>query len=125
MQVALDDFGTGYSSLSYIREYNIDYIKIDQSFVCNITTSNDAFALCEAIIVMAHKLGIKVIAEGIETQQQLELLTATGCDYGQGFLFAKPLDMPRFESMLQSQPYIRSPLKGSDGLSDAEDDAVT
>ncbi|MEH6823631.1 MAG: EAL domain-containing protein [Motiliproteus sp.] len=106
IQVALDDFGTGYSSLSYIREYDIDYIKIDRSFVCNITTSTDAYALCEAIIVMAHKLGIEVIAEGIETRQQLKLLMTAGCDFGQGFLFAKPQDITSFESILKNQPYL-------------------
>lgn len=120
MQVALDDFGTGYSSLSYIREYDIDYIKIDRSFVCKLTASNDTYALCEAIIVMAHKLRIEVIAEGIETQQQLDLLKTAGCDYGQGFLFSKPLDILSFESILQSQPYTDNPQKGRDGLSNAE-----
>ncbi len=107
IQLALDDFGTGYSSLSYIREYDIDYIKIDRSFVCNISTSTDAYLLCEAIIVMAHKLGIAVIAEGIETQQQLELLLAADCDYGQGFVFSKPLEIAAFDSLLRSQPFLR------------------
>ncbi|WP_446808096.1 EAL domain-containing protein [Methylomonas sp. 2BW1-5-20] len=91
MQVAIDDFGTGYSALSYLKKFDIDYLKIDQSFVRNLSVDSNDFVLCEAIIVMAHKLGLKVIAEGVETEQQRDLLCAIGCDYGQGYLFARPL----------------------------------
>jgi diguanylate cyclase (GGDEF)-like protein len=100
IQVALDDFGTGYSSLSYLKKFDIDYIKIDRSFVNNLTATSDEMALCVAIIVMAHKLGLKVIAEGIETLAQRHLLAAAGCDYGQGHLFAPPLPSHEFETML-------------------------
>lgn len=100
IQVALDDFGTGYSSLSYLKKFDIDYLKIDQSFVSNLAPGSDDMALCEAIIVMAHKLGIKVIAEGVETAQQRDLLTAVGCDYGQGYLFSKPLPAEAFDHLL-------------------------
>jgi diguanylate cyclase (GGDEF)-like protein len=103
IQVALDDFGTGYSSLSYLQKFDIDYIKIDRSFVHNLTATSDDMALCEAIIVMAHKLGLKVIAEGIETDLQRDLLTAAGCDFGQGYLFAAPLPPLEFEEMLRVQ----------------------
>lgn len=99
IQVSLDDFGTGYSSLSYLKKFDIDYLKIDQSFVRNLAVGSDDMALCEAIIVMAHKLGIKVIAEGIETSSQRDLLTAAGCDFGQGYLFAKPLRAQEFEQL--------------------------
>jgi diguanylate cyclase (GGDEF)-like protein/PAS domain S-box-containing protein len=99
IQVSLDDFGTGYSSLSYLKKFDIDYLKIDQSFVRNLASGSDDLALCEAIIVMAHKLGIKVIAEGIETSSQRELLTTAGCDFGQGYLFAKPLPAQEFEKL--------------------------
>ncbi|MBD9359058.1 sensor domain-containing protein [Methylomonas fluvii] len=99
IQVSLDDFGTGYSSLSYLKKFDIDYLKIDQSFVRNLAIGSDDMALCEAIIVMAHKLGIKVIAEGIETSSQRDLLTAAGCDFGQGYLFAKPLPAQEFERL--------------------------
>jgi EAL domain-containing protein (putative c-di-GMP-specific phosphodiesterase class I) len=102
IQVALDDFGTGYSSLSYLKKFDIDYIKIDRTFVRNLTVASDDMALCEAIIVMAHKLGLKVIAEGIETLTQLHLLTKAGCDYGQGHYFAEPLPAQDFEAMLQA-----------------------
>jgi diguanylate cyclase (GGDEF)-like protein/PAS domain S-box-containing protein len=97
IQVALDDFGTGYSSLSYLKKFDIDYIKIDQSFVQNIEIDSDNMVLCEAIIVMAHKLKLKVIAEGIETQEQLDLLKFAGCDFGQGYFFSKPILPEEFE----------------------------
>lgn len=102
IQVALDDFGTGYSSLSYLRRFDIDYIKIDQSFVKTLTANSNELILCEAITVMAHRLGLKVIAEGIETDEQYQLIRQMGCDYGQGFLFAKPMPFNEFESYLQN-----------------------
>ena len=100
IQVSLDDFGTGYSSLSYLQRFDIDYIKIDQTFVRNLTPGSNDLALCEAIIVMAHKLGMKVVAEGVETIMQHNLLSAAGCDYGQGYLFSKPLPAAEFENLL-------------------------
>lgn len=100
IQVSLDDFGTGYSSLSYLRKFDIDYLKIDQSFVQNLDHNSDDLALCSAIIVMAHKLGIKVIAEGIETQLQKDLLMSIDCDFGQGYLFSKPVPADEFERLM-------------------------
>jgi diguanylate cyclase (GGDEF)-like protein/PAS domain S-box-containing protein len=99
-QVALDDFGTGYSSLSYLKKFDIDYIKIDQSFVRNLAPESEDMALCEAIIVMAHKLGLKVIAEGVETVEHSTLLIGIGCDYAQGYLFSRPLPASEFEKLL-------------------------
>jgi diguanylate cyclase (GGDEF)-like protein/PAS domain S-box-containing protein len=99
IEVSLDDFGTGYSSLSYLKKFHIDYLKIDQSFVCNLKAESDDMALCNAIIVMAHALGIKVIAEGIETAEQCNLLTNAGCDYGQGYLFSKAVPAAEFEHL--------------------------
>jgi len=104
IQISLDDFGTGYSSLSYLKKFNIDYLKIDQSFVRNMQANSNDLALCEAIIVMAHKLDIKVIAEGIETTEQRELLQQAGCDYGQGYLFAHPLAAAEFEKFFTKTP---------------------
>jgi EAL domain-containing protein (putative c-di-GMP-specific phosphodiesterase class I) len=78
VQVSLDDFGTGYSSLTYLQRMDIDYIKIDQSFVRDLVPGGTELALCKAIIVMAHELGLKVIAEGVETQAQCDLLAAGG-----------------------------------------------
>ncbi|MDC8760663.1 EAL domain-containing protein [Janthinobacterium fluminis] len=102
IQLSLDDFGTGYSSLSYLRKFNLDFLKIDQSFVYNLEHDAANVALCEAIIVMAHKLGLKVIAEGIETWPQCELLSRAGCDYGQGFLFGPALPVEEFEALLKA-----------------------
>ena len=96
VQVALDDFGTGYSALSYLRRFDIDFLKIDQSFVRNMVVDESAAALVEAIVVMAHKLGLKVIAEGVETREQHERLRHFDCDFGQGYLYAKPLDEAEF-----------------------------
>lgn len=101
MQISIDDFGTGYSSLSYLKKYQIDYLKIDRSFVSNLTIDSTDMVICEAMILMAHKLGIKVIAEGIESEEQLQLLKQAGCDYGQGFLFSKPLPAVVFEQLFK------------------------
>ena len=102
IQVALDDFATGYSSLSYLKKLDIDYLKIDQIFVRNLKPDSDDLALCEAIIVMAHKLGLRVIAEGIETKEQSDLLSKAGCDFGQGYLFSKPMPAKDFENMFNN-----------------------
>ena len=100
---SLDDFGTGYSSLTYLQKFEIDYIKIDQSFVRNLVPSSTDLALCKAIIVMAHELGMKVIAEGVETAQQRDLLVAAGCDHGQGYLFARPMSARDFDVFMASR----------------------
>ncbi len=100
IQVSLDDFGTGYSAMSYLQRFDIDYIKIDQSFVRNMVNSHGDQAIVEAIIVMAHKLGMKVIAEGVETSRQRDILAAAGCDYGQGYLFARPMNATQFDEFL-------------------------
>lgn len=103
IQIALDDFGTGYSALAYLKKFAIDYLKIDRSFISHLSPASNDLALCEAIIVMAHKLGIKVVAEGIETEQQRQLLTAAGCDFGQGYLFSQPLAVDEFSRFLAGQ----------------------
>ncbi|WP_205967688.1 EAL domain-containing protein [Paraglaciecola sp. 20A4] len=101
--ISIDDFGTGYCSFSYLKNYAIDYLKIDKSFVQNMTADNNDAALCEAIIVMAKKLNIHVIAEGIETEQQKQLLIQAGCVLGQGYLLARPLLVDDFEKLLIKQ----------------------
>jgi diguanylate cyclase (GGDEF)-like protein/PAS domain S-box-containing protein len=100
MEVSLDDFGTGYSSLSYLKKFDISYIKIDQSFTRNLETESDDMGLCEAIIVMGHKLRMKVIAEGVETEEHRRLLMDAGCDYAQGYLFSRPVPAAEFEKLL-------------------------
>lgn len=101
--IALDDFGTGYSSISYLKKYPTDIIKIDRSFVKTMTEVSNDKVLCEAIIVMAKKLGIKVVAEGIETQEQLSILTKMGCDFGQGYFLSRPIGKSRFSELLKAQ----------------------
>ncbi len=93
IQIALDDFGTGYSSLSYLKQYAINFIKIDQVFVKNLTPTSEDMVLCEAIIMMAHRLKMYVVAEGVETEEQMQLLRAAGCDFAQGYYFAKPMEL--------------------------------
>ena len=100
IQVAIDDFGVGYSALSYLKRFDIDYLKIDQSFIQNLETEQNDLVLSEAIVIMAHKLGLKVIAEGVETEAQRRLLFEIGCDHGQGYLFSRPLPAAEFEGFL-------------------------
>jgi diguanylate cyclase (GGDEF)-like protein len=100
IEVSIDDFGTGFSALSYLKEFDIDYLKIDRSFIINLTEDSNDKVLTEAIIVLAHKLGIKTIAEGVETKEQQLILDAFGCDYFQGFLYSKPVEVSVFENML-------------------------
>ena len=100
VDVSLDDFGTGYSSLSYLQELDIDFLKIDQSFVRNLQPGSTALSLCKAIIVMAHELDMQVVAEGVESEAQRDLLLAAGCDYAQGFWFARPMSPERFDDWL-------------------------
>jgi EAL domain-containing protein (putative c-di-GMP-specific phosphodiesterase class I) len=101
VDIALDDFGTGYSSISYLKKFPTDYIKIDKSFVKTMTVVSNDKVLCEAIIVMAKKLGIKVVAEGVETQEQYDILKEMGCHYGQGYYIARPMVKTAFESFLK------------------------
>ncbi len=101
--VSLDDFGTGYSSLSYLQQYDIDFIKIDKSFISGLAPRSNDLALCKAMIVMAHQLGIAVTAEGVETEMQRELLIDAGCDYAQGYLFATPMSADAFEEWFRRQ----------------------
>lgn len=106
IEIAIDDFGTGYSSLAYLNRFNIEYIKIDKMFVNRICESVSDFYLCEAIIAMAHKLKLKVVAEGIETVEQRNCLTDMGCDYGQGYLFSKPIAAEEIDDFIE--PFVSS-----------------
>ena len=98
LKVSLDDFGTGYSSLSYLQRFDIDYVKIDQSFMKELSEGSKNLTLCKAIVRMTQELGMKVIAEGVETQHQCDLLTQAGCNFGQGYLFSRPVAAPEFEA---------------------------
>ncbi|WP_332671970.1 putative bifunctional diguanylate cyclase/phosphodiesterase [Aromatoleum sp.] len=103
MEVAIDDFGTGYSSMAYLKRFDIDYLKIDRSVIRGMVDDSTDRTIAETIIVMAHKLGLKVIAEGVERPEQLDLLAAAGCDFAQGFLFSHPRPAEQFEQMLSSR----------------------
>ncbi|WP_244898504.1 sensor domain-containing protein [Pseudoalteromonas ulvae] len=101
-EISLDDFGTGYSSLSYLTKFDINFLKIDRAFVSDLENSLQNQALCEAIIVMSHKLGLKVIAEGVETSNQLNFLKLAECDYAQGYYISRPITAEEFERQLKS-----------------------
>jgi diguanylate cyclase (GGDEF)-like protein len=99
-RIALDDFGTGQSSLSYLHNLPIDVMKIDQSFVCNIVSSPSSRAIAVAIIAMARTLGIRVVAEGVETDDQALMLREWGCEEAQGFLYSRPLQVEDFDRFM-------------------------
>jgi len=102
IKVALDDFGTGYSSLAYLKSFKTDYLKIDQSFIKEITESHNSQAIVSAMVAMAEKLSIKTIAEGVETQAQLDLLKTLGCDMVQGYFIAKPTSPENMQNILRT-----------------------
>ena len=92
VQLSMDDFGTGYSSLSHLHRFPINTLKIDRSFVTRMAENNENAEIVRTIIGLAQNLGMDVVAEGVETQEQLDMLKALNCEYGQGYFFAKPLE---------------------------------
>ena len=119
--VSIDDFGTGFSSLSYLKQFDIDYLKIDRSFIKDLGRDTDDNVLTEAIIVMAHKLGIRTIAEGVETEVQRDILKSCGCDFVQGFLYSPAVPAAEFEKMItgkqpESLPWVWQPPPTTTGM---------
>ncbi len=100
VKLAIDDFGTGYSSLSYLKRFPVDYVKIDQAFIRGLGEGTEDAAITQAIIAMAHSLGLKVVAEGVENQVQLDFLKANGCDEVQGYLISRPLEAGALAALL-------------------------
>ncbi|MBI2239376.1 MAG: EAL domain-containing protein [Magnetospirillum gryphiswaldense] len=107
VQLSIDDFGTGYSSLAYLKRFQVDKLKIDQSFVRGVQSDAENAAITQAIIQMAHSLGLVVIAEGVEEDEAAQLLRGQGCDQAQGYLFGRPMTAQRFEKRLL-EPFISS-----------------
>jgi EAL domain-containing protein (putative c-di-GMP-specific phosphodiesterase class I) len=112
ISIAFDDFGTGYASLSYLTRFPLSRIKIDRSFVRKIIDDTDAAAIVRSLIVMAHNLGLGVIAEGVETQAQAEFLLGEGCEEAQGFLYGEPLSAIEFERYLRARQLANKAVAG-------------
>jgi diguanylate cyclase (GGDEF)-like protein/PAS domain S-box-containing protein len=108
VQVALDDFGTGFSSLSHLKDFRVDKIKIDKSFVQDLDSDESDRALVDGLIALARRIGLQVVAEGVETQGQLDYLRRCGCDYLQGYLHSKPLSVEDAMTFLRAAPKTRS-----------------
>lgn len=102
IELAIDDFGTGYSSLSYLRQFPIDRLKIDQSFIRNALTNSDDMAIARTIVGLGRSLNLKVIAEGVETLEHETFLRAEGCDEVQGFRYSRPLPVERFVDFINT-----------------------
>jgi len=102
--ISLDDFGTGYSSLSYLHRFPIDTLKIDRSFIGRLDQTRENTGIIKAIVMLARDLGLKVVAEGVETAEQLSILRTLGCEYAQGYLFSRPIDSAAATQLLESKP---------------------
>ena len=103
VKLAIDDFGTGYSSLSYLKRFPVHYVKIDQTFIRDLSPGGEDAAITRAIIAMAHSLELKVVAEGVETQAQMDFLKSQNCDEIQGFLISRPVEAAAFAELLRAQ----------------------
>jgi EAL domain-containing protein (putative c-di-GMP-specific phosphodiesterase class I) len=101
VQVAIDDFGTGYSSLAYLRKFPLDILKIDQSFVRQITVAGADMAILNAVIGIAQYLKLRVVAEGVETLEELEILVSRHCEAAQGYYFSRPVPAEQFTKLLR------------------------
>ena len=106
--LAIDDFGTGYSSLNYVRQFPVDILKVDKSFIDEVSESGESSALTAAVIELAGILNLKPVAEGIERPDQLERLMELDCDLGQGFLFSRPLEAAALNTLLEERYEMQS-----------------
>jgi EAL domain-containing protein (putative c-di-GMP-specific phosphodiesterase class I) len=115
VRVAVDDFGTGYSSMAYLRQFPVDALKIDRSFVSGMSTSRHSAALVNTLVRLGQMLDLETVAEGIEDHAQLDALRLQGCTHGQGFLFARPLGASALEELLA----VWDPLAARSGAAQA------
>ena len=106
VQLYLDDFGKGYSSLNYLHRFPMDILKIDRSFVSRIDEAEGNLAIVRAIVTLAHQLGMEVVAEGLQTEEQRVKLRSLGCEYGQGFFLSEPVPADRAEELLMRQARV-------------------
>jgi len=106
IQLYLDDFGKGYSSLNYLHRFPMDILKIDRSFVSRIDEAEGNLAIVRAIVTLAHQLGMEVVAEGIQTEEQRQKLRSLGCEYGQGFFLSEPVPADRAELLLMRKAAV-------------------
>ena len=121
VSLAIDDFGTGHSSLAYLRTLPAQQLKIDRSFIGDLGVSGDAMAVVDAVIRLAHALGLRVVAEGVETERQCQILTTLGCDEFQGYLFARPMDAQRLALWASGEASTRAFIERSpDPFSDTQ-----
>ncbi len=104
IQLSMDDFGTGYSSLSYLHQFPMDTLKVDRSFVSRMATNGQGKDIAHTIVILAHQLGLDVVAEGVETAEQLDQLRSLGCEYAQGYYFSRPIDAEKAEALIEAGP---------------------
>ncbi|MFT5897005.1 MAG: EAL domain-containing protein (putative c-di-GMP-specific phosphodiesterase class I), partial [bacterium] len=105
LKLAIDDFGTGYSSLAYLKKFPVNTLKIDKAFITDVSSDNDDVAIVEAVLGLGKHFNMKVVAEGIEDEAQLEFLKSQGCDIAQGYFISKPLSADQYTKWLQRWPY--------------------
>jgi EAL domain-containing protein (putative c-di-GMP-specific phosphodiesterase class I) len=128
IRFSIDDFGTGYSSMAYLQQLPLDQLKVDQSFVRGLPDNASSLAIVRAILAMAHGLGLEVIAEGVENEEQYETLRDNGCKHFQGYLFGRPVDVDTFEATQFTGPVsaLISPLNNdSTDVSAAETNGIS
>jgi EAL domain-containing protein (putative c-di-GMP-specific phosphodiesterase class I) len=111
VRVAIDDFGTGYSSLAYLRQFPIDVLKIDQSFVSGVAATKESAAVVHTLVQLGKVLGLETVAEGIESEDQRKRLQAEDVNIGQGFLFARPLDVEAVDQLLRDSMNMAEPIR--------------
>ena len=105
MKLAIDDFGTGYSSLAYLKRFPVNTLKIDRAFITDISSDNDDVAIVEAVLGLGKHFNMKVVAEGVEDEEQLKFLKTQGCDIAQGYYISKPLSSDQYKHWLERWPY--------------------